>query len=76
MKILLILIMAMGAIMIITYFAALITHSNKVLIAFRVIMLLLIFLLLIGWIISLILGQHQILLLVLAVVFILLYIFS
>ena len=52
------------------------TKQNKMLIIFRFIMLALIILLILAWIASIVLGQHFILLLILAVIFILLYVFS
>lgn len=76
MKILLILIMVMAAIMITVYFIAALTRKSKILILFRITMLILIALLLITWIVSIILGQHFILLLGLAILFIVLYVFS
>lgn len=76
MKILLILIMIMAAFMILTYFIAAITCKHKMLIAFRVTMLILILLLLITWITSMVLKQPFHILLGLAILFITLYIFS
>lgn len=76
MKYLLIFIMAIAAIMILLYFIALFTKSNRVLIAFRIAMLFLIILLIISWITSIVLKQHFILLLGLAILFIIMYIFS
>lgn len=76
MKYFLILIMVMAAIMIIAYFIALFTKKHKWLIYFRITMLLLIAFLLVAWIASIILGQHLILLLGLAIIFIVMYAFS
>ena len=76
MKILLILIMVMAAIMIITYLIAAITRKHKLLIAFRVSMLILILLILITWITSMILKQPFHILLGLAIIFIVMYIYS
>ena len=76
MKILLILIMGVAAIMISTYFIAVLTRKSKMLILFRITMLILIALLLITWFVSIILGQHLFLLLGLAILFIILYAFS
>lgn len=76
MKILLILIMIMAAIMIITYFIAAFTRKHKLLIAFRVAMLILILLILITWIVSMILKQPFHILLGLAIIFIIMYIYS
>lgn len=76
MKILLILIMVMAALMILTYFIAAITRKHKMLIAFRITMLILILLILITWITSMILKQPFHLLLGLAIIFIIMYIYS
>lgn len=76
MRILLILIMVAAAIMITTYFIMLFTRQSKMLIAFRIAMLCLIALLIISWITSIVLKQHFPLLLLLAIVFIIMYIFS
>lgn len=76
MQILLIIIMAIAAVMLILYFIALLTKDSRVLIAFRVTMLILIATLLISWIVSLITGQHLHLLLVMAAIFIVMYILS
>ncbi len=76
MKILLILIMIMAAIMIVTYFIAAISRKHKLLIAFRVTMLILILLILITWIVSIILKQPFHILLGLAIIFIIMYAYS
>jgi len=76
MKVLLVLIMIMAALMIFTYFIAALTKTHKTLIAFRITMLLLILLLIITWITSLILKQPFHLLLGLAIIFIIMYIYS
>ncbi len=76
MKFLLILIMVIGAIMLALYFIALYTGSNRMLIAFRIAMLVLIVTLIIAWIVSIILGQQFILLLGLALLFIMMYALS
>lgn len=76
MKFLLILIMVIGAIMLALYFMALYTGSNRILIAFRIAMLVLIITLIIAWIVSIVLGQHFILLLGLALLFIVMYALS
>ncbi len=76
MKFLLILIMVIGAIMLALYFIALYTGSNRMLIAFRIAMLVLIVTLIIAWIVSIILGQQFILLLGLALLFIVMYALS
>lgn len=76
MNILLYLIMALAAIMIILYIIAFITKSSRMLIAFRLSMLVLIATLGITFIISLCLKQPFYLLLGLAILFIVLYIFT
>ncbi len=76
MKFLLILIMVIGAIMLALYFIALYTGSNRMLIAFRIAMLVLIVTLIIAWIVSIILEQQFILLLGLALLFIVMYALS
>lgn len=76
MKFLLFFIIVMAFIMLTIYFIALITQSSKLLILFRITMLIVIGLLLISWIVSIILKQPFHLLLGLAVIFILLYVFS
>ncbi len=76
MNFLLILIMVIGAIMLVLYFIALYTGSNRMLIAFRIAMLVLIVTLIIAWIVSIVLGQQFILLLGLALLFIVMYALS
>ena len=76
MKVLLILIMIMAAIMIVMYFLAAITRKGKALIAFRYTMLILIILILITWIVSMVLHQPFHILLGLAIIFIIMYIYS
>lgn len=76
MKFLLGLILLAAFAMIVCYIIALITQKNKFLIYFRIALLVLITLLLITWITSILLKQHFLLLLILAIIFILLYVFS
>jgi hypothetical protein len=68
--------MVIAAIMLTTYFLAFYTKKSNLLIAFRASMLLLIISLVVTWVVSMILGQSQLLFLGLAVLFILLYIYS
>lgn len=76
MKFLLILIMVIGAIMLMFYFMALFLDNTRMLILFRIAMLILIVALVISWIVSILAGQQFILLLGLAILFILLYVYS
>ncbi|MBQ9983434.1 MAG: hypothetical protein IJP29_02480 [Lachnospiraceae bacterium] len=76
MKILLILIMVAALVMIITYFIAFTSQKRDRLIPFRISMLVLILLIIITWIVSMVLHQPFHILLGLAVIFILLYIYS
>lgn len=76
MKILLILIMVMAALMILTYFIAAITKTHRMLIAFRITMLILILLITITWITSMVLQQPFHILLGLAIIFIIMYYYS
>lgn len=76
MKFLLILIMVIGAIMLLLYFMALYLDNNRLMILFRITMLILIITLLVSWIVSIVLGQQFILLLGLALLFIGMYALS
>lgn len=76
MKVLIILIMIMAAIMIFTYVIAAISRKQNMLIAFRITMLILILLLIVTWIVSMVLKQPFHILLGLAIIFIVMYIYS
>lgn len=76
MKLLLFIIMGIAAVMLLLYCMALFLNNKRLLVLFRIAMLILILTLIISWIVSIVLGQHFILLLGLALIFIALYINS